>query len=119
IVLAFVLGFGCRALGIPLPAPQMILGALLVMTMTIGYLAVDRWASSDRNGAGIRVGLRLPRTWNPVARTSNDPGRAARDDDDDRISRGGSMGIVRSEWCWHSCWASAAAHLESRCPHLK
>jgi XapX domain-containing protein len=52
IVLAFVLGFGCRALGIPLPAPQMILGALLVMTMTIGYLAVDRWASSPAKHAG-------------------------------------------------------------------
>jgi XapX domain-containing protein len=43
IVLAFALGFGCRAFGIPSPAPPLILGALLVMTMTIGYIAVDRW----------------------------------------------------------------------------
>jgi XapX domain-containing protein len=43
IVLAFALGFACRAFGIPSPAPPLILGALLVMTMTIGYIAVDRW----------------------------------------------------------------------------
>jgi XapX domain-containing protein len=46
IVLAFALGFACRAFGIPSPAPPLILGALLVMTMTIGYIAVDRWMVS-------------------------------------------------------------------------
>jgi len=45
-VLAFALGFACRAFGIPSPAPPLILGALLVMTMTIGYIAVDRWMAS-------------------------------------------------------------------------
>ena len=29
ILLAFALGFGCRAFGIPSPAPPLILGALL------------------------------------------------------------------------------------------
>lgn len=51
IVLAFALGFACRAFGIPSPAPPMILGALLVMTMTIGYIAVDRWAMSPAEPA--------------------------------------------------------------------
>jgi XapX domain-containing protein len=46
IVLAFTLGFGCRAFGIPSPAPPLILGALLVMAMTLGYMAVDRWSMS-------------------------------------------------------------------------
>jgi XapX domain-containing protein len=46
IVLAFALGFVCRAFGIPSPAPPLILGALLVMTMTIGYIGVDRWMAS-------------------------------------------------------------------------
>jgi XapX domain-containing protein len=46
IVLAFALGFACRAFGIPSPAPPLILGALLVMMMTIGYIAVDRWMAS-------------------------------------------------------------------------
>jgi XapX domain-containing protein len=42
LVLAFLVGFGCRAFGIPSPAPPMILGALLVVAMTVGYIAVDR-----------------------------------------------------------------------------
>jgi XapX domain-containing protein len=46
IVLAFGLGFACRAFGIPSPAPPLLLGALLVMAMTIGYIAVDRWITS-------------------------------------------------------------------------
>jgi XapX domain-containing protein len=46
IVLAFALGFACRAFGIPSPAPPLILGALLVMTMTIGYILVDLWMAS-------------------------------------------------------------------------
>jgi XapX domain-containing protein len=51
IVLAFALGFCCRAFGIPSPAPPLILGALLVMTMTIGYIGVDRWIVSPAQHA--------------------------------------------------------------------
>ncbi|MGC2493321.1 DUF1427 family protein [Candidatus Binatus sp.] len=47
IVLAFALGLSCRAFGIPSPAPPLILGALLVMAMTVGYIAVDRWTLSS------------------------------------------------------------------------
>jgi XapX domain-containing protein len=36
LVLAFAVGFGCRAFGIPSPAPPLVVGALLVMAMTIG-----------------------------------------------------------------------------------
>ncbi len=43
LVLAFVVGFACRAFGIPSPAPPAILGALLVMAMTVAYIGVDRW----------------------------------------------------------------------------
>jgi XapX domain-containing protein len=42
LVLAFALGFACRAFGIPSPAPPVVVGALLVMAMTIGYVLVDR-----------------------------------------------------------------------------
>ena len=46
IVLAFVIGFACRAFDIPSPAPPVIVGALLVMAMTVGYLLVDRWVQT-------------------------------------------------------------------------
>jgi XapX domain-containing protein len=46
LILAFALGFACRAFGIPSPAPPVIMGALLVMAMTIGYVLVDRYAAA-------------------------------------------------------------------------
>src|SRR6266446_3016091 len=42
LALAFAIGFACRAFGIPSPAPPVVVGALLVVAMTIGYLVVDR-----------------------------------------------------------------------------
>lgn len=42
LALAFGIGFACRVFGIPSPAPPIIVGALLVVAMTIGYLLVDR-----------------------------------------------------------------------------
>jgi XapX domain-containing protein len=42
LALAFAIGFACRAFGIPSPAPPILVGALLVVAMTIGYLLVDR-----------------------------------------------------------------------------
>ena len=41
-VLALCIGFGCRWLGIPSPAPPVLVGALLVLAMTFGWVAVDR-----------------------------------------------------------------------------
>lgn len=43
IALGFGIGFGCRALDIPAPAPPLFTGALLVMAMTSGYLLADRF----------------------------------------------------------------------------
>jgi XapX domain-containing protein len=43
LVVAFAIGFGCRAFGIPSPAPPLIVGALLVMALTVGYVLVDRY----------------------------------------------------------------------------
>jgi XapX domain-containing protein len=42
LLLAFALGFGCRLFGIPSPSPPVIVGALLVGSMTLGYVLVDR-----------------------------------------------------------------------------
>jgi XapX domain-containing protein len=41
IALGFCIGLGCRALGIPSPAPPAIVGSLLVVAMTIGYVSTD------------------------------------------------------------------------------
>lgn len=42
LLLGFGIGFGCRALGVPVPAPPVLVGALLVVAMTSGYLLADR-----------------------------------------------------------------------------
>ena len=47
VVMGLLLGLGigalCRFLAIPSPAPPVLPGALLVVAMTLGYIAADRW----------------------------------------------------------------------------
>lgn len=42
LVLAFVIGVICRVADIPVPAPPALIGALLVVSMTSGFLIMDR-----------------------------------------------------------------------------
>lgn len=42
LLLAFAIGAACRSASIPLPAPPMLVGALLVVAMTLGYVVIDR-----------------------------------------------------------------------------
>jgi XapX domain-containing protein len=41
IALGLAIGFGCRWFDIPLPSPPNIIGALLVVSMTLGFLAAN------------------------------------------------------------------------------
>lgn len=43
---AFFLGAFCRYVKIPSPAPQALVGSLLVVTVTLGYLAMDHFLAS-------------------------------------------------------------------------
>ena len=56
-ILAFGIGILCRLLPVPLPAPTALVGALVVLSMTLGYIAADRYlarraATLARNSAG-------------------------------------------------------------------
>lgn len=42
-LIAFSIGAGCRWFGVPLPAPPNLVGASLVVAITVGFLAMDRW----------------------------------------------------------------------------
>jgi XapX domain-containing protein len=48
IILGFLLAIGigvlCRLAGLPLPAPPIMIGALLVVAMSTGYAVADRFA---------------------------------------------------------------------------
>jgi XapX domain-containing protein len=41
VVVSFIVGVGCRYFDIPVPSPPVIPGALLVLTMTIGYSSTN------------------------------------------------------------------------------
>jgi len=41
LLIGFVLGATCRWLDIPVPSPPKLLGALLVVATTLGYMAMD------------------------------------------------------------------------------
>jgi XapX domain-containing protein len=41
-LLAFAIGVTCRLVSIPLPAPTAMLGAIIVLAITLGYLSADR-----------------------------------------------------------------------------
>lgn len=41
LALGFLIGVGCRWFDLPLPAPPRIVGALLVVCMTMGFIGAD------------------------------------------------------------------------------
>ena len=41
LLMAFGVGAACRWLNIPVPAPPSVYGVLLILAITVGYLAVD------------------------------------------------------------------------------
>jgi XapX domain-containing protein len=41
LLIGFLLGATCRWLDIPVPSPPKLLGALLVVAITLGYMAMD------------------------------------------------------------------------------
>jgi XapX domain-containing protein len=46
LVLGFIIGALCNVFAIPVPAPPVIEGALLVVAMTLGYGVVDRFVKA-------------------------------------------------------------------------
>jgi XapX domain-containing protein len=50
LALAFAVGAGCKIAGVPVPAPPALVGALLVMSMTLGYELGDRFMATRTTG---------------------------------------------------------------------
>jgi XapX domain-containing protein len=44
-MLAFLIGVACRLAQVPLPAPPALIGALLVVAMSAGYVLTERFAA--------------------------------------------------------------------------
>lgn len=45
LALGFGIGFACRWFGIPVPAPPVLAGALLVVALSCGYQLTDRYVA--------------------------------------------------------------------------
>lgn len=41
LILGLVIGIGCRCFDIPLPSPPQLVGALVILSMTSGYVGTD------------------------------------------------------------------------------
>jgi XapX domain-containing protein len=52
IALALLIGAGCRWFDIPVPSPPKLVGALLVVAMTVGYVATDKLIASRFSSKG-------------------------------------------------------------------
>ena len=56
LILGLVIGIGCRCFDIPLPGPQKLIGALVLLSMTLGYLGTDYLLvrQSKKTGSVVR-----------------------------------------------------------------
>lgn len=52
LAVAFAIGAACKFAGIPVPAPPALIGALLVLPLTLGYELGDRVVTRRRQGDG-------------------------------------------------------------------
>ena len=51
LLIAFFLGAVCRWLDLPVPSPPRIAGVMLILAITLGYLAVDRFVAKGDTGS--------------------------------------------------------------------
>lgn len=58
LVLGLLIGIACRFFDVPVPSPPKLLGALLVVAMTVGYLSADKLlAAKFKDQTTALVGL--------------------------------------------------------------
>ena len=50
LILGLLIGIGCRCFDVPVPSPPKLLGALLVVAMTVGYMATDKLLAAKFKG---------------------------------------------------------------------
>jgi XapX domain-containing protein len=47
LILGLLIGIGCRCFDVPVPSPPKLLGALLVVAMTVGYMGADKLLAAN------------------------------------------------------------------------
>lgn len=72
IFLGLLIGAACRWLDIPVPSPPKLLGALLVVAMTIGYSATEKLFSHKPTPSNSRTRINWPGETTIAPLKSND-----------------------------------------------
>lgn len=62
LAVGLLIGAGCRYFNVPVPSPPSLVGALLVVAMTVGYLAADHFLNDSRKAVGERQNARSVET---------------------------------------------------------
>jgi XapX domain-containing protein len=55
LLLGFLIGAGCRFFNVPVPSPPTLVGALLVVAITVGYVAADKLMAGKFQALGTSV----------------------------------------------------------------
>jgi XapX domain-containing protein len=53
LLLGLLIGVACRWFDVPVPSPPKLIGALLVVAMTVGYIATDKLLAAKSNESRI------------------------------------------------------------------
>lgn len=81
LLLGLVIGAVCRLAEIPVPAPPALVGALLVVAMSLGYVATDRLAAhrvaKTRDLCGGPAGMPSRESEAPASRQASLADRSA------------------------------------------
>jgi XapX domain-containing protein len=83
IILGLLIGAGCRWFDIPVPSPPKLVGALLVVAMTVGYIFTDRLITTKFSARGPTTTQSLcggpsGQTAQPSHVAQRDPGRSTK-----------------------------------------
>ncbi|MDJ0625250.1 MAG: DUF1427 family protein [Candidatus Caenarcaniphilales bacterium] len=49
LLIGFSIGIVCKFASLPLPAPPMILGSVLVLSITLGYMLIDNYLNKQKS----------------------------------------------------------------------
>ena len=52
LLLGLLIGAGCRCFDIPLPGPPKIMGAMVILSVTLGYVGMDALLAARSKAAG-------------------------------------------------------------------
>lgn len=72
--LGLMIGAGCRYADIPVPSPPSIIGALLVVSITLGYVSMDRFLA-NRPDSPLLAPVDAPLTETGLGAPEREPGR--------------------------------------------